>query len=72
MHHVDGPEVLNPLDEGPGNTNGAAQTGLETIAMLGLVGDHLPKEFPPVVPDDETAAPRRRPPAPAPAPTTKP
>jgi len=72
VHHVDGPEVLNPLDEGPGNTNGAAQTGLETIAMLGLVGDHLPKEFPPVVPGDETAAPRRRPPAPAPAPTTKP
>ena len=48
--HVTGAELLNPVDEGPGNTNGAAQNGLETIAMLGLIGDHLPAEFPPAPP----------------------
>jgi hypothetical protein len=35
---------------GFGGTNNAAQSGLETIAMLGLVGDHLPREFPPAPP----------------------
>ncbi len=45
---VEGPAALNPVEEGLGNTNTAAQTGLETIAMLGMVGDALPAEFPPV------------------------
>jgi len=34
---------------------GAAQSGLETIAMLGLVGDHLPKDFPPLTPEKQAA-----------------
>jgi hypothetical protein len=52
VRHVDGPRALNPIDEGLGNTNGAAQTGLETIAMLGMVGEQLPAEFPPVNPEE--------------------
>lgn len=43
---IEGPEALNPIDEGLGGTNGAAQNGLETIAMLGMVGDRLPSELP--------------------------
>jgi hypothetical protein len=39
------------VDEGLGGTNGAAQQGLETIMMLGLIGDHLPAEFPAQTPD---------------------
>ena len=46
LQHIVGPNVLNPIDEGLGGTNGAAQSGLETITMLGFVGDHLPREFP--------------------------
>ncbi len=46
LQKIAGAEVLNPVDEGLANTNSAAQTGLETIAMLGLVGDHLPEDFP--------------------------
>jgi hypothetical protein len=47
IQHIAGAGVLNPVDEGPGNTNSASQNGLETIAMLGLIGEHLPAEFPP-------------------------
>jgi len=75
VQHIAGPEALNPIDEGFAGTNGAAQNGLETIAMLGLVGDHLPKEFPPLTPEEEAALSRRRgpgqPPA-APAPAQQP
>jgi hypothetical protein len=53
LRHVAGPEVLNPVDEGLGGTNGAAQQGLETIMMLGLIGDHLPAEFPPRTPEEK-------------------
>jgi hypothetical protein len=60
IQRLSGNEVLNPIDEGPAGTNGAAQSGLETIAMLGLVGDHLPAEFPPVPPGEENRGPRRR------------
>ena len=45
-HRVDGPVVLNPIDEGLGNTNSSAQSGLETISILVLVGDQLPVEAP--------------------------
>lgn len=48
VRRVEGPESLNPVDEGLGNTNNAAQSGLEAIAMLGMVGQHLPAEFPPL------------------------
>ena len=47
---VSGPESLNEVDEGPANTNSAAQNGLETIAMLGMVGDALPAELPAQIP----------------------
>ena len=46
VRKVEGPDSLNPVDEGPGNTNGAAQDGLETIMTLGMVADQLPAEFP--------------------------
>ncbi len=61
LQRVVGAETLNPVDEGFAGTNGAAQNGLETIAMLGLVGDHLPAEFPPLPPGAENqGGPRRR------------
>jgi hypothetical protein len=44
---VTGPAAVHPVDESGGmGTNGAAQNGLETITMLGMVGDRLPAEFP--------------------------
>jgi hypothetical protein len=46
LRHVGGPDALNPVDEGFGGTNGAAQNGLETITMLGFVGANLPAEMP--------------------------
>jgi hypothetical protein len=46
LRHVQGPDALNPIDEGLGNTNGAAQSGLETITMLGMIGDKLPPTLP--------------------------
>lgn len=48
IRRVEGVEVLKPVDEsGLGNTNNAAQNGLTTIISLGMVGEHLPSEFPP-------------------------
>jgi hypothetical protein len=45
---IEGPAVLNTIDEGPGmNTNSAAQTGLITIELLEMMGDRLPAEMPP-------------------------
>lgn len=41
------PAVVNPIDEGPANTNSASQNGLEVIAMLGYAGDRLPADLPP-------------------------
>lgn len=57
---VAGPDVVRPVDEWPMvGTNGAAQYGLETITMLGMVGDQLPAEFPaqeaPLPAADETS-----------------
>ncbi len=52
LRHIEGPEALNPIVEGFGGTNGAAQNGLETIAMLGLIGEFLPSEIPPAPPDE--------------------
>jgi hypothetical protein len=44
---IEGPDVLNPLEEGPGmDTNSTAQDGLTTIAVLGMVGDRFPEEMP--------------------------
>jgi hypothetical protein len=44
---VEGPDSLNPVDEAPmAGTNGAAQNGLETVSMLGMVGEFLPAEMP--------------------------
>jgi hypothetical protein len=73
LQRVEGAEALNPVDEGLGGTNGASQNGLETIAMLGLVGDHLPAEFPTLTPEEEEAMSRRRgprQPTPTPPPAT--
>jgi len=46
-HAIAGPDVLKPVDEAGYGTNGAAQNGLETITILGMVGQFLPAEFPP-------------------------
>ncbi len=78
VRHVSGAETLTPVDEGLGGTNGAAQNGLETIAMLGMIGDRLPAEFPATMPTPRSSAvggPARggaRGSAPAPAPAMKP
>jgi hypothetical protein len=50
IRKVEGPLTLNPINEGPSGTNGAAQNGLETIIMLGMIGDKLPAEAPPQQP----------------------
>ena len=47
IRRVEGPKTLNPVDDGPANSNSAAQNGLETITMLGMVGDKLPAEIQP-------------------------
>ena len=48
IRSVQGPHALKPIDEsGLGNTNNAAQNGLTAIISLGMVGEHLPREFPP-------------------------
>jgi hypothetical protein len=48
VRKVEGPESLKPVDEsGLAGTNNAAQNALTTIISLGMVGDHLPPEFPP-------------------------
>lgn len=60
LQRVAGADVLNPIDEGYAGTNGAAQSGLETIAMLGLVGDRLPAELPPADPKEPNRGPRGR------------
>jgi hypothetical protein len=57
VNRVEAPDTLHPVDEGLANTNGAAQDGLETIAMLGLVGDQLPADLPPALPNDAKDAP---------------
>jgi hypothetical protein len=58
IRKVEGTESLKPVDEsGLAGTNGAAQNGLTTIISLGMVGDHLPAEFPP---QDATPAGRER------------
>ena len=59
IRKVDGPASLKPVDESSlAVTNSAAQNGLTTIISLGMVGDHLPAEFPP---QDATPAGRERP-----------
>ncbi len=54
--HVEGPDVLNPIDESPFvSTNNTAQSSLTAIEVLELCKDHLPEELPP-----PPAAPPRR------------
>lgn len=46
--HVDGPDVLNPIDEAPRmGTNGVAQMSLEAMEILAMCGDQLPANVPP-------------------------
>jgi hypothetical protein len=44
---VEGPDVLNPIDEVPLSTNGVAQSALTAIEVLQLCADRLPAEMPP-------------------------
>jgi hypothetical protein len=47
MRRIEGPEVLNPIDESPRvSTNSAAQAGLLAIEILELCADQLPIEAP--------------------------
>ncbi len=57
---IEAPFVLNPGEEGLGNTNGASQSGLETITMLGFAGDKLPAELPPAPAEDNARGPGGR------------
>ena len=50
---IEGPDVLNPIDEVPLGTNGVAQSSLTAIEVLQLCADKLPAE----VPQPEAAAP---------------
>jgi hypothetical protein len=43
---VEGPDVLNPIDEVPLSTNGVAQSSLTAIEVLQLCGDKLPAQVP--------------------------
>ena len=46
--HVDGPDVMNPIDEAPFvSTNTTAQSSLTAIEVLELCADRLPAELPP-------------------------
>ena len=50
--HIEGAEVLNPVDEAPGlSTNDAAQSSLTAIEILELCADQMPAKRPP---QDET------------------
>ena len=41
LHRVDGPRVLNPIEEAEVSTNASAQYGLAVIQCLALVPDSL-------------------------------
>jgi hypothetical protein len=43
---IEGPDVLNPIDELPLGTNGVAQSSLTAIEVLQLCADRLPAEVP--------------------------
>jgi len=46
--HVEGPDVMNSIDEAPGvSTNTTAQSSLTAIQVLELCKDQLPAELPP-------------------------
>ncbi len=49
--HVEGPDVMYPIDEAPGvSTNTTAQSSLAAIQVLELCKDQLPAELPPPAP----------------------
>jgi hypothetical protein len=49
LRRIEGPAVLNPVDEGFGmSTNAASQWGLAAIETLALIGDSLPPTAPPM------------------------
>jgi hypothetical protein len=49
--HVDGPDVLNPIDEAPRmGTNSVAQISLEAIEVVAMCADQLPDEVPKAIP----------------------
>jgi hypothetical protein len=64
--HVDGPDVLNPIDEAPRvGTNGVAQTSLAAMEILALCSDQLPQNVPPPRPVQLERTRVRRPGGPA-------
>ena len=44
VRHLQGPAVLNPIDEIECSTNAVAQFGLAAIECLGLIGDKIPEQ----------------------------
>jgi hypothetical protein len=57
--HVEGPDVLNPIEEFSLSTNSVAQTSLSAIEILQLCGDRLPQELPRVTGPDGRAGRKR-------------
>ncbi|HEY5227645.1 MAG TPA: Tat pathway signal sequence domain protein, partial [Opitutaceae bacterium] len=60
-HRIEGPEVLNPIDETVVGTNTAAQSGLMVIEVLSMCGDALPSDIPGQTPSDHTDKPEHKP-----------
>jgi YetA-like protein len=58
---VEGPEVLNPIDETIVGTNTAAQSGLTVIEVLAMCGDVLPTEVPEQTKPDYVDPPAQKP-----------
>lgn len=45
LHRLEGPQVLEPVDEAPGvSTNSTAQWGLAAIQLLAWIGEYIPKK----------------------------
>ena len=56
---IEGPEVLNPIDETNVSTNGVAQDSLSAIELLALCSDQLPADVPAAVEERPTPRPQR-------------
>jgi hypothetical protein len=58
---IEGPDVLNPIDETVVSTNTAAQSGLMVIEVLAMCGDSLPAEVPEHTQPDHVDQPAQKP-----------
>jgi hypothetical protein len=58
---VEGPDVLNPIDETIVSTNTAAQSGLTVIEVLAMCGNALPAQVPSRTKPDNADKPAQKP-----------